>query len=79
MSRVNGVTDTFSIDPSVGYNPFFVVIHILLLFIIYVSSDTHMHIHIVTYFTVIFYIKLKLKLFIFYQPKVLKRQARESM
>jgi hypothetical protein len=30
-----------------------------------VSSDTHMHIHIVTYITVIFWIKLKLKMPIF--------------
>jgi hypothetical protein len=62
MSRVNGATDALSIDPSVGYNMFFVFAHILLLFTAYVSSDTHMHIHIVTYITVIFWTKLKLKM-----------------
>jgi hypothetical protein len=33
-----------------------------MLFTAYVSSDTHMHIHVVTYITVIFWIKLKLKM-----------------
>jgi hypothetical protein len=61
MSRVNGATDALSIGPSAGYNLFFVFVHILLLFTAYVSSDTHMHIHVVTYITVIFWINLKLK------------------
>jgi hypothetical protein len=43
MSRVNGATDALSIDPSAGYNLFFVFVHILLLFTAYVSSDTHAH------------------------------------
>jgi hypothetical protein len=60
MSRVNGATDALSNGPSVGYNLFFVFMHILLLFTAYVCSDTHMHIHVVTYITVIFWIKLKL-------------------
>jgi hypothetical protein len=30
--------------------------------LLYVSSDTHMHIHVVTYITLIFWIKLKLKM-----------------
>jgi hypothetical protein len=47
MSRVNGVTDAFSIGPSAGYNMFFVFVHILLLFTAYVSNDTHMYIHVV--------------------------------
>jgi hypothetical protein len=51
-----------SIGPSAGYNLFFVFVHILLLFTSYVSNDTHMHIHVVTYITVIFWIKLKLKM-----------------
>jgi hypothetical protein len=51
---VNGATDALSIGPSTRYNPFFVFVHILLLFTAYVSSDTHMHIHIVTYITMIF-------------------------
>jgi hypothetical protein len=34
------------------------------LFTAYVSSDTQMHIHVVTYITVIFSIKLKLKMYI---------------
>jgi hypothetical protein len=36
--------------------------HILLLFTAYVSIDTYMHIHVVTYITVIFWIKLKLEM-----------------
>jgi hypothetical protein len=43
---VNGATDALSIGPSAGYNMFFVFVHILLLFTGYVSSDTHMHIHV---------------------------------
>jgi hypothetical protein len=35
-------------------------VHVLLLFTDYVSSDTHMHIHVVTYITLVFWIKLKL-------------------
>ena len=61
MSRVNGATDALSIGPSAGYTLFLVFMHILLLFTAYVSSDTPMHIHVVTYITVIFWIKLKLK------------------
>jgi hypothetical protein len=62
MSHVNRATDALSIGPSAGYNMFFVFVHILLLFTAYVSSDTHMHIHVVTYISVIFWIKLKLKM-----------------
>jgi hypothetical protein len=62
MSRVNGATDALSIGPSIEYNLFFGFVRILLLFTAYVSSDTHMHIHVVTYITVIFWIKLKLKM-----------------
>jgi hypothetical protein len=65
MSRVNGATDALSIGPSTGYTLFFVFVHILLLFTAYVSSDTYMHIHFVTYITVVFWIKLKLKMPIF--------------
>ena len=54
VARVNGATDALSIGPSIGYNLFFVVVHVLLLFTAYVSSDTHMHIHVVTYITMIF-------------------------
>jgi hypothetical protein len=54
MSRLNGATDALSIGPSAWYNLFFVFVHILLLFTAYVSSDTHMHIHVVTYIVVIF-------------------------
>jgi hypothetical protein len=61
MSRVNGATDALSIDPSVGYTMFLVFVYILMLFTSYVSSDTHMHIYVVTYIIVIFWIKLKLK------------------
>jgi hypothetical protein len=62
MSRVNGATDALSIGPSTGYTLFLVFVHILLLLTAYVSSDTHMHKHVVTYITVIFWIKLKLKM-----------------
>jgi hypothetical protein len=60
MSRVNGATDVSSIGPSVGYILFLVIVHVLLLFTAYVSRHTHMHIHIVTYITLVFWIKLKL-------------------
>jgi hypothetical protein len=42
MSRVNEAIDALTIGPSVGYNLFFVFVHILLLFTAYVSSDTYM-------------------------------------
>jgi hypothetical protein len=64
MSRVNGATDALSIGPSAGYTMFFVFVHVLLLFIAYVSSDTYMHLHVVTYITLVFWIKLKLIMFI---------------
>jgi hypothetical protein len=57
MSRVNGVIDALSIGPSAWYILFLVIVHGLLLFTAYVSSDTHMHIHVVTYITMIFWIK----------------------
>jgi hypothetical protein len=62
MSRVNGATDALSISPSVGYTLFFVFMHISLLFTAYVSSYTHMHIYVITYITLFFWIKLKLKM-----------------
>jgi hypothetical protein len=62
MSRVNGATNGLSIGPFAGYNLFFVFVNILLLFTDYVGSDTHIHIHIVTYISMIFWIKLKLKM-----------------
>jgi hypothetical protein len=62
MSHVNGATDALSIGSSAGYILFLVIVHVLLLFTVYVSSDTYMRIHVVTYITVIFWIKLKLKM-----------------
>jgi len=62
MSRVNGATDALSIGPSTTYNMFLIFVYILLFFTVYMNSDTHMHIHVVTYITVIFWIKLKLKM-----------------
>ena len=62
MSCVNGATNALSIGPSAGYILFSVIVHVLLLFTAYVSSDTHMHIPVVTYIIVIFWIKLKLKM-----------------
>jgi hypothetical protein len=46
ISRMNGATDALSIGPSAGYTLFLEFVHILLLFTAYVSSDTHMHIHV---------------------------------
>jgi hypothetical protein len=61
---VNGAIDALSIGPSAGYTLFLVFVHILLLFTVYVISDTHMHIHDITYTIVVFCIKLKLKMHI---------------
>jgi hypothetical protein len=61
---VNGATEALSIGSSAGYNLFNVFVHILLLFTAYLSSDTHMHIHVIIYITVIFWIKLELKMHI---------------
>jgi hypothetical protein len=44
MSRVNGVVDALSIGTSAGSILVLVIVHILLLFTAYVSSDTHMYI-----------------------------------
>jgi hypothetical protein len=74
MSRVNGATDALSIGPSARYNLFFVFVHILLLFTVYVSSDTHMHIYVVTYIVVIFWITLKLEMTI--SPTIQKPDIR---
>jgi hypothetical protein len=60
MSHVNGATNALSISPSTRYTLFFVLVHVLLLFTTYVSSDTHMHIHVIIYITMGFWIKLKL-------------------
>jgi hypothetical protein len=57
---VNGATDALSISPSTGYILFFVIMHILLLYTVYASSHTHMHIRVITYITLVFWIKLKL-------------------
>jgi hypothetical protein len=62
MSRVNGVTDALSIVLFAGYIMFLVILYVLLLFTAYVSSNIHMHIHVVKYIAVIFWIKLKLKM-----------------
>jgi hypothetical protein len=54
MSRVNRDTNALSIGPSTEYTLFLIFVNILLLFTAYVSSYIQMHIHIVTYITVIF-------------------------
>jgi hypothetical protein len=51
---VNEAIDALSIGPSAGYIIFLVIVHVLLLFTAYVSSDTHMHIHVVTYIIMVF-------------------------
>jgi hypothetical protein len=58
MSRVNGATDA-NIGPSLGYILFLVTVHVLLWFTDYACIHTHIHIHVVTYITLIFWIKLK--------------------
>jgi hypothetical protein len=60
MSHVNGATDALSIGPSAGYILFSILVHVSFLFTAYVTSGTHMHIHIITYITLVFRIKLKL-------------------
>jgi hypothetical protein len=37
-------------------------VHVSLLFTAYASSYTHMHIHVITYIALFFWIKLKLKM-----------------
>jgi hypothetical protein len=54
MSRVDRATDALSMGL------FFVFVHVSLLFNVYVNSHTHMHIHVITYITLVFWIKLKL-------------------
>jgi hypothetical protein len=78
ISHVNGVTDALSIGPSTRYTLFLVYVHILLLFNAHVSSDTRMHIYVVTYITVIFWIKLKLKMSICptYSSTTIRRHVR---
>jgi hypothetical protein len=66
---VNGSTDDLGTDPSAGYILFLVIVHVLLLFTSYVSSDTHMHIHVVTYIAVIFWIKLNENAYFSNNPK----------
>jgi hypothetical protein len=60
MSRVNGSTDALSIGPSAGYFLFSILVHVSFLFTTYATSGTHMHIHVVTYIKLVFWIKLKL-------------------
>jgi hypothetical protein len=69
MSRVNGAIDALSIGPSVEYILFFILMHVSLLFTSYETSCTHMHIHVITYITLLFWAKLKLKM-----PKFIKIQ-----
>jgi hypothetical protein len=57
---VNGVTDALSIDPSAVYFLFSIIVHVSFLFTAYATSGTHMRIHVVTYITLVFWIKLKL-------------------
>jgi hypothetical protein len=55
---VNGATDALSIGPSTGYFLISVLVHVSFLFTAYANSDTH--IHVITYITLFFWIKLKL-------------------
>jgi hypothetical protein len=49
MSYVNGATDSLSISPSTGYFLFSVLVHVSFLCTAYMSSGTHMHMHVITY------------------------------
>jgi hypothetical protein len=60
MSRMNGVIDVLSIGPSTRYFLFSILVYVSFLFTTYATSGTHMHIYVVTYITLIFWIKLKL-------------------
>jgi hypothetical protein len=51
MSRVNGATNALSIGSSVAYFLISILVYVLFLFTAYASSDTHMHIHVITYIT----------------------------
>jgi hypothetical protein len=54
MSRVNGDTDAFSIGRSAGYFLFSTLVHVSFLLTTYATSGTQMHIHVVTYITLVF-------------------------
>jgi hypothetical protein len=69
MSRVNGATDALNISTSVEY----ILFLYLCIFTDYMSSDTRMHMHAVIYITLIFWIKLKLKMTIFITASVEKK------
>jgi hypothetical protein len=62
MSHVNGATNVLSIGPSTGYSLFHIFVHVVLLFTTTMSSYAHMHIHVITYITLFFCIKLKLEM-----------------
>jgi hypothetical protein len=74
MSHVSEATDALSIGPSAGYILFLVIVHVLLLFTAYVISDTYMHKHVVTYITLVFWIKIKLKMHISLSPLLVPRK-----
>jgi hypothetical protein len=57
---VNGATDALSIGPSAGYFLISILVHVSFMLAAYASSNTHMHIHVTTYITLIFWIKLKM-------------------
>jgi hypothetical protein len=59
---VNGATDALNIGPSVGYSLFFIFVHVILLFTAAVSSYAHMHISVITFIVLYFFIKLIMKM-----------------
>jgi hypothetical protein len=73
MSHVNGATDALNIVPSVGYSLFFIFVHVILLFTAAVSSYAHMHISVITFIVLYFFIKLNLKM-----PKFLTESRLEG-
>jgi hypothetical protein len=62
MSRVNGVTGALSIGPSTGYSLLLIFVHVILLFTATMSSYAHIHISVITFIALYFWIKLNMKM-----------------
>jgi hypothetical protein len=59
ISRVNDSTNALSIGPSEGYFLISILVHVSFIFTAYVSSNTHIHINVITYIALVLWIKLK--------------------
>jgi hypothetical protein len=62
MSRVNGALGTLSIGRCVGYSLLLIFVHVILLFTATVSSYAHIHIYVITFIALFFWIKLNMKM-----------------